>query len=333
MYELSNKCSTALNWREKLKDLCIFLNSDEKVSMEQSEMGNITRRAQGSAAKISVTFSVKDRDGCMHTADDDIIVCFGGATDNYLFLESCDIISLTHKRIIRHTLPTPVPPSKRWLHTVTSIGNKVLVLGGSGVQNHYHDFNQGSFILSVEANRDCSGYQIHKSSLLLEDISALPERRAGHTVTTYNVDGGTTKILLFGGQTSHHRYLNDVYTAECTNYTPSHILHNPPARVKITWKLVQCSGFYPRPRHCHSAVYLEKNRSILIFGGWAGPHEFLNDVHLLDVDVFSWSRVNTEGVPPCPRYQTNIFLVPPVQAKPEFATSECLWGCLPLCCM
>ena len=191
----------------------------------------------------------------------------------------------------------------------------------SEMGNIYHDFNQGSFILSVEANRDCSGYQIHKSSLLLEDISALPERWAGHTVTTYNVDGGTTKILLFGGQTSHHRYLNDVYTADCTNYTPSHILHNPPARVKITWKLVQCSGSYPRPRHCHSAVYLEKNRRILIFGGWAGPHEFLNDVHLLDVDVFSWSRVNTEGVPPCPRCQTNIFLVPPVQAKPEFATS------------
>lgn len=322
-YYYTSSCRTLLNWRDKLKDICIFLNSDDKVSMEQSSIGKISRRAQSSAAQISITSSKNVGSSSMSTVSDKLIICFGGATENYLYLDSCDVISLTHKRIFRHVLPDPIP-SKRWLHTVTSIGNKVFVLGGYGFLSDY-DFNQQSFVLTVEAvdNRRGDGYQIHTSPLLWEgELTELPVRRAGHTVTIYSVDTSTTKFVLFGGQNSSLQYLNDVYTAvvHTEDSTPSHS-HHQGSDGRVTWQLVQCSGSYPRPRHCHSAVYMEENRTILIFGGWAGRHEFLNDVYLLDVTDFSWTRMNTEGVPPCPRCQMNVFLVPPVRASSGFATS------------
>lgn len=295
---------STLNWREKMRDSHLFLRSSTKIAMSASNLGTISRRAQSSAGIVS-TFS-----GGIKS---DFIICFGGVTDNYLHLNSCDVISLSDNWVHKHILPVPVPPLQRWLHTITSVGNQVFIFGGS-IQDQ--SYLVDPFSLRVVVQKNSSQHSIWVEAAPVKLKGQAPSNRAGHTMTVYSSDSTFTKCLLFGGKTRRDRdnngYLNDVYIAEIRPIPSTKPGEEGSGRgLDVIWEHVNCRGMYPRPRHCHSAVFLEAKQAVLIFGGWVDEHEFLNDIHLIDVVTFSWTSVRTEGIPPCPRCQTNVFLVPP----------------------
>lgn len=57
----------------------------------------------------------------------------------------------------------------------------------------------------------------------------------------------------------------------------------------------------PCARMQHTAVVVDNN--MIVFGGRAGPTKPFNDVYTFDLDARVWSRVNTVGQVPSPRYK------------------------------
>ena len=47
--------------------------------------------------------------------------------------------------------------------------------------------------------------------------------------------------------------------------------------------------------------HLCRYAALVVFGGWAGGNQFLNDTWALDVDTLTWRAVSTRGAKPRPR--------------------------------
>lgn len=60
-------------------------------------------------------------------------------------------------------------------------------------------------------------------------------------------------------------------------------------------------GDSPCPRTAHCAVYDEEQRRLVVFGGRTAEKRRLNDVYLLDLDTWAWSKMAAEGAVPKPR--------------------------------
>lgn len=67
------------------------------------------------------------------------------------------------------------------------------------------------------------------------------------------------------------------------------------------WIKPECYGIPPCPRESHTAT-LVGNDKILIFGGSGeGEANYLNDVHILDLNTMRWSSPEVRGDIPVPR--------------------------------
>ena len=98
-------------------------------------------------------------------------------------------------------------------------------------------------------------------------------------------DSRRRRVVLFGGNDGGLR--NDVWSLS---------LDASPA-----WTELQAIGPPPQGRLLACAVYDGPRDRMIVFGG-SGPEE-LNDVWALSFEgTPTWSRVETSGVPPSPRY-------------------------------
>lgn len=119
--------------------------------------------------------------------------------------------------------------------------------------------------------------------------STVPDDREGHTASVIG-----TKIYVFGGtwtdEEDRTMYLNDL-----------HVLDAP----VICWSRPSWSGTPPIEREGHSASVV--GSSIFFFAGtWVDVDDddtsvYLNDLHVLDTTLTSWSQPVTSGVVPSQR--------------------------------
>lgn len=96
------------------------------------------------------------------------------------------------------------------------------------------------------------------------------------------------RVLVFGGEGAGFFYANDVHALHLDTWT---------------WQRLATSGTPPAPRG-FASLHVHRGR-LIVFGGQArdGPRRwrFYNDVHALDLDTLTWTRLNTHGEAPSPR--------------------------------
>ncbi|KMS98300.1 hypothetical protein BVRB_4g093690 [Beta vulgaris subsp. vulgaris] len=108
---------------------------------------------------------------------------------------------------------------------------------------------------------------------VMETIGELPVARMGESVALSG-----SKLIMFGGEDTHRKLLNDVHILDLDT---------------MTWKKVATTQNPPSPRYDHAtAVHAE--RYFLIFGGCSHSTCF-NDLYALDLDTMEWSQPETRG--------------------------------------
>eukprot|EP01041_Mallomonas_annulata_P006312 gene6312-12770_t len=249
-----------------------------------------------------------------HTANilnEDFLLLFGGASHLFIFLNNCDIFSLSENKTIAVKLElTGQAPSPRWLHTSCTIGrNSVMVFGGQsehGFENDIHEF----YVIDnqCDENKDNVENIINEDKLIsigsrrVKTKGVSPIQRAGHVMVAHN-----NSLIVFGGMTAPHVVLNDVFLLSLSRRNENDIGDDTDMEM-ATWSSPVCSGEPPAARWCHSGTIVRD--SMIVFGGWIYstrahvPHVFLNDVWILNVNTFCWTRVDTTGFLPRPRCQT-----------------------------
>ena len=165
------------------------------------------------------------------------------------------------------------PPSKAEIknHTATLVDDyRIVVFGGyDGRKNH-----NAIRILDSRSMRWISEVNVTGSA---------PDGRNGHTATL--ADG---KLYIIGGWlgqgplAAQDMHIFDVAT--------------------FHWTEAKTSGKPPGPCNMHTCDYVPKRRELYLFRGGDGQN-YLNDLHVLDIDTLAWRSPETSGSAPSPRAQ------------------------------
>ncbi|CAO3595162.1 unnamed protein product [Absidia cylindrospora] len=105
----------------------------------------------------------------------------------------------------------------------------------------------------------------------------------------------------------------------------------------LTWSKPRTTGDIPPPCRAHSCTTVEHDvgngRRVLflyVFGGGDGPNYF-NNLYVLNTETFTWTKPNTEGMPPSPRrahttcsWNNNIIVVGGGDGARALADVHCL---------
>ncbi|XP_042475191.1 acyl-CoA-binding domain-containing protein 4-like isoform X2 [Macadamia integrifolia] len=157
-------------------------------------------------------------------------------------------------------------PSERWGHSACYSNGVVYVFGGC-----------------------CGG--LHFSDVLMLDLGTM----AWNTLVTTGQQPGTRdshsavlvghRMIVFGG-TNGSRKVNDL-----------HILD---LRTK-EWTRPKCEGVPPSPRESHTATIIDDDKLVIFGGSGEGEGNYLNDLHILDLNVMRWAYPKVNGDLPAPR--------------------------------
>ncbi|GAQ79092.1 Acyl CoA Binding Protein [Klebsormidium nitens] len=160
--------------------------------------------------------------------------------------------------------PPPLPPLAG--HSIIASGSTLLAVGG-------HTKEPAPTVQVRSFDTTTSKWSI------LETTGDAPAARGGQTV----VKAGS-RLVLFGGEDRKRKLLNDVHVLDLETKA---------------WDSPSTSGAPPSPRCDHTAT-LHNGRYMLVFGGGTLANCY-NDLHLLDLETFEWSRPETHGDTPHPR--------------------------------
>ncbi|KDP45074.1 hypothetical protein JCGZ_01574 [Jatropha curcas] len=145
-------------------------------------------------------------------------------------------------------------------HSMVKWGSKLLLLGGHSRKSS--DRMTVGFI-NLETNH-CG---------VIETSGKAPVARGGHSATLVG-----SRLIIFGGEDSGRRLLNDVYVLDLE---------------KMTWDALETTQTPPAPRFDHTAT-IHAQRYLLIFGG-CSHSIFFNDLHVLDLQTMEWSQPEIQG--------------------------------------
>eukprot|EP00850_Spirogloea_muscicola_P015319 SM000116S24240 [mRNA] locus=s116:223620:228918:- [translate_table: standard] len=160
--------------------------------------------------------------------------------------------------------PPPLPPCAG--HSLITWGRTLLVIGG-----HTKDPSQTVTVRAFDTEA--------LSWSELTPGGDIPVARGGQSVTRAG-----SSLVMFGGEDSRRRLLNDVHNLNLNT---------------MTWSTVETKGTRPPPRSDHAAT-LHNDRYLLVFGG--GSHSnCYNDLHILDLETMEWSQPQQDGALPSPR--------------------------------
>ncbi|KAJ1414245.1 Kelch-type beta propeller [Sesbania bispinosa] len=162
------------------------------------------------------------------------------------------------------SLPLKIPACKG--HSLVSWGKKALLIGGKTDPE-----SDKISVWAFDTETECWS--------LMEAKGDIPVARSGHTVVRAN-----SILILFGGEDSKRRKLNDLHMFDLKS---------------LTWLPLHCTGSAPSPRFNHVAS-LYDGKILFIFGG-ASKSKTLNDLYSLDFETMAWSRIKIRGFHPSPR--------------------------------
>ncbi|KAL8047708.1 hypothetical protein ABFX02_07G017700 [Erythranthe guttata] len=162
------------------------------------------------------------------------------------------------------SLPLKIPACKG--HTLVPWGKKVLLIGGKT-----EPASDRVSVWAFDMEAECWS--------LIEAKGDIPVARSGHTVVRAN-----SVLILFGGEDSKRRKLNDLHMFDLKS---------------LTWLPLHCTGPRPSPRSNHIAA-LYNDKMLFVFGG-ASKSRTLNDLYSLDFEAMVWSRIKIRGFHPSPR--------------------------------
>lgn len=136
---------------------------------------------------------------------------------------------------------------------------------------------------------DLYSYNIKKDSWSVIQCPSKPPPRCAHQAVSLSQKGG--QMWIFGGEFASPTRSNFFHYKDLWVY---HIAE------KI-WEKIKAPGG-PSSRSGHRMVASQKQ--LIIFGGFHESYvdyKYLNDVHLFDLDTYTWSKVDPVGKGPCPR--------------------------------
>lgn len=172
--------------------------------------------------------------------------------------------------------------SKRSMGTATTLNDKIIFMGG---KDRFSD-SKTDFISIYDLNKHEIVKKIQSDD---DDCPFINQFRWGHSATRIN----SYQIITFGGWDSTCQYADlwrfDLHTEQLDSIVPS--------------------GEGPSSRSGHSAILLDKENQIFIFGGSCcknGPYEFYSDSWLFDIDSYEWIQLQCNGDIPSPRSQHSI---------------------------
>lgn len=160
-------------------------------------------------------------------------------------------------------------PAARGGHSVTLVGNLLVVFGG----HYYAGENKFKYLSDVWAvdvdtmtwhNPRCAG--------------GGPDARYGHTCTVVDYT-----LYVFGGK-GEAGLFNDIWALDVETWG---------------WTRLPSTTAPPPPRFQHSQFSVGKK--VVFFGGWNGRESF-NDLWVYDIDGRAWMRPKVSGPAPCPRH-------------------------------
>ncbi|CAK9313398.1 unnamed protein product [Citrullus colocynthis] len=145
-------------------------------------------------------------------------------------------------------------------HSMVRWDKKLIVLGGN---------------LKGSSDRilvHCIDLETHTWSVM-ETAGNIPIARAGHSATLFG-----SKIIMFGGEDSNRRLLNDIHVLDLET---------------LTWDEVEAKQSPPAPRFDHTAA-MHAEHYLLVFGG-CSHSAFFSDLHVLDFHTMEWSQPQLQG--------------------------------------
>ncbi|KAG2727198.1 hypothetical protein I3843_01G142900 [Carya illinoinensis] len=162
------------------------------------------------------------------------------------------------------SLPLKIPACKG--HSLICWGKKILLIGGKTGPSR-----DRVSVWAFDTETECWS--------LIEAKGDVPVARSGHTVVK-----ASSVLILFGGEDTKKRKLNDLYMFDLKS---------------LTWLPLHCTGTGPSPRSNHVAA-LYDDKTLFVFGG-ASKSKTLNDLYSLDFETMVWSRIKIRGFHPSPR--------------------------------
>lgn len=157
------------------------------------------------------------------------------------------------------TLPVP-----RDSHSCTTVGDKLYVFGGTDGSVPLKDLH----VLDTSTNTWIAPFVRGDG----------PEAREGHSAALIG-----KRLFIFGGSgksvdTPVEEYFDDLYILNTET---------------MVWKRVATTGIPPAKRNSHTCVSW-KNK-IIVIGGEDTQNYYLSDVHMLDTDTLTWTKLVTTG--------------------------------------
>mmetsp|Transcript_964 Transcript_964/g.2277 ORF Transcript_964/g.2277 Transcript_964/m.2277 type:complete len:657 (+) Transcript_964:756-2726(+) len=181
---------------------------------------------------------------------------------------------IAKRKVWREVVTNEGPSYKN--HTATLVGNKIYVFGGydgRGNHNDVYEFN-------------CIAKRWRK----IEVMGEAPKGRNGHTATY-----AEQKIFIVGGWLgSGPLAASDLHILEMGSL--------------MRWHSVQPLGNAPGPCNMHTTDFVPEKRSLFVFRGGDGS-QYLNDLHLLNIDTFEWTQPDVFGAKPAARANHSSALV------------------------
>ena len=210
------------------------------------------------------------RGGHTSTVVGDRMFVFGGhylsASGDFLYSNEMFVFSNSTWKRLR---PSPSDPSPRCGHSASLIDDhRLLVFGG-------RTFNKRVLRdLWMFDTRTLKWQELARPNL------TTPSARHGHSCVYYN-----SYCYFFGGVGEHGNFFSDLYSLNTKTFE---------------WKKIPCAST-PSPRAMHAAVLLPGGK-MLVHGGMGENGIYLGDMHEMDLEISSWRRVYTKGIPPLPRF-------------------------------
>lgn len=203
------------------------------------------------------------------------------------------------------------PNGRKW-HTCTQMKNKLIVLGGEAINKQ---FMRDVLVLDLGTATDIGVALLrrnvhHLLSVLCADTMewsrsslTLPDPVAGHSAVAVG-----DSIYYYGGISRQGVYYGNVYRIRTDPHTGDPVsIEEVPTRYRNSSQDGQAQQHGPvRPCSREGQTWtLISPTKILMFGGFGlrnGIRDFFNDTHILDTETGLWTKLETTGMAPSPRF-------------------------------